>query len=318
MKKLRYYSYNLAVNAIPNHWYRTWMRRQLLPIYQQHQSDIDQRVSYYNRMAAPFCLSEQYCDHQTGRVRQDHGSVYFFDILRVMRWFPNGLFLHYLGGDVTQPPFTPAFVKSRPIHGDNQNAVLLKLNAVRHFQFINDPVPFGQKRDSAVWRGRCFNDKRRQLLQRFYTHPTIDVGDSRPVDDTDQAYRKAPLTPQAQLQYKFILSVEGKDVATNLKWIMSSNSLCLSPPMEYETWFMEGQLIPGVHYAEVNADFSNLEAVIDYYLTHPHEAQAIINNAHQWVNQFRDRQKESVISYLVAEKYFRLSQQVVERTDHAF
>ncbi|WP_108744011.1 glycosyltransferase [Salinivibrio sp. ML198] len=90
---------------------------------------------------------------------------------------------------------------------------------------------------------------------------------------------------------------------------MSSNSLCLSPPMEYETWFMEGQLIPGVHYAEVNADFSNLEAVIDYYLTHPHEAQAIINNAHQWVNQFRDRQKEAVISYLVAGKYFRLSQQ---------
>ncbi|MPS32847.1 MULTISPECIES: glycosyl transferase family 90 [unclassified Salinivibrio] len=309
MKKFQYYSYNIAINAIPKFLYRKLVDRDFDELYRQHQNDIDYRVAYYNRMVQPFSFAPSLIKHATGNLKRDCGSAYFLDMLRVMRRFPDGLFLHYIGGDVINVPTCPAFVKSRPIHGDNQNAVLLKLNAIRHFQFIDDPVPFVQKRDSMVWRGRCFNDKRRQLLQRFYTHPTIDVGDTRPANDTDQAYRKAPLTPQAQLQHKFILSVEGKDVATNLKWIMSSNSLCVSPPMEYETWFMEGRLIPGVHYAEVNADFSNLEEVMDYYLTHPHEAEAIINNAHQWVNQFRDRQKEAVISYLVAEKYFRISQQ---------
>ncbi|OOE88440.1 glycosyl transferase family 90 [Salinivibrio sharmensis] len=310
MKKFQYYSYNIAINAIPKSLYCKLLNKDTYRLYHQHKDYIDDRVAYYNRLAHPFSFVPSLTKHLTGNLKRDCGSAYYLDMLQVMRRFPDGLLMHYIGGDVIDVPVCPAFVKSRPIHGDNQNAVLLKLNAVRHFQFINDPVPFGEKRDSAVWRGRCFNDKRRQLLQRFYTHPTIDVGDTRAASDNDQAYRKAPLTPQAQLQHKFVLSVEGKDVATNLKWIMSSNSLCLSPPMEYETWFMEGQLIPGVHYAEVNADFSNLEAVIDYYLTHPHEAQAIINNAHQWVNQFRDRQKEAVISYLVAEKYFRLSQQL--------
>lgn len=311
VKKFQYYGYNIAINTIPKFLYRKIVDRDFDELYRQHKDYIDDRVAYYNRMAQPFSFVPSLIKHQTGNLKRDCGSAYFFDMLRVMRRFPDGLFLHYIGGDVINVPVCPAFVKSRPIHGDNQNAVLLKLNAIRHFQFMDDPVPFLQKRDSVVWRGRCFNDKRRQLLKRFYAHSTIDVGDTRPVSTDDQFYRKAPLTHQEQLQHKFILSVEGKDVATNLKWIMSSNSLCLSPPMEYETWFMEGRLIPGVHYAEVNADFSNLEAVMDHYLAHPHEAQTIINNAHQWVSQFFDHQRESVISYLVAEKYFRLSQQSI-------
>ena len=47
------------------------------------------------------------------------------------------------------------------------------------------------------------------------------------------------------LNYKFILAIEGYDVATNLKWIMSSNSLAVMPRPTYATWFMEGTLIPG-------------------------------------------------------------------------
>ena len=57
------------------------------------------------------------------------------------------------------------------------------------------------------------------------------------------------------------MSLEGIDVATNLKWIMSSNSLCFSPKLRYETWFMEGKLVPGVHFVEVRDDFDDLAEV---------------------------------------------------------
>ena len=41
-----------------------------------------------------------------------------------------------------------------------------------------------------------------------------------------------------QLNYKFIFCIEGADTATNIKWVMSSNSLCYAKA-KYETWFME-------------------------------------------------------------------------------
>ena len=45
-----------------------------------------------------------------------------------------------------------------------------------------------------------------------------------------------------QLCYKFIFCIEGADTATNIKWVMSSNSLCVMPKPKYETWFMEGKI----------------------------------------------------------------------------
>ena len=48
-------------------------------------------------------------------------------------------------------------------------------------------------------------------------------------------------------------------MSSNLKWIMSSNSIAVMPRPEFETWFMEGRLIPGVHYIEINRDYSDLD-----------------------------------------------------------
>lgn len=63
------------------------------------------------------------------------------------------------------------------------------------------------------------------------------------------------MTLRQHLDYKFILSLEGNDVASNLKWVMSSNSLAVMPRPTCETWFMEGRLIPNYHYVEIKPDF---------------------------------------------------------------
>ena len=105
------------------------------------------------------------------------------------------------------------------------------------------------------------------------------------------------------------LCIEGFDVATNLKWAMSSNSLCLTTKMLYETWFMEGKLEAGKHYVQLEDDYSDLEEKILYYSKHTKEAEEIISNAHQYVSQFQNQQREDVISLLVLNKYFELSGQ---------
>ena len=72
-------------------------------------------------------------------------------------------------------------------------------------------------------------------------------------------WTKPRLNISEQLQYKFILSIEGNDVASNLKWIMSSNSLAVMPKPKFESWFMEGLLIPDYHFVEIKRDYSDLE-----------------------------------------------------------
>ena len=72
------------------------------------------------------------------------------------------------------------------------------------------------------------------------------------------------MTIRQQLNYKYILSVEGNDVATNLKWIMSSNSIVFMTKPTCESWFMEGDLIANFHYVEVKKDWSDIIEKIEY------------------------------------------------------
>ncbi|MDW2127345.1 glycosyltransferase, partial [Vibrio sp. 2033] len=61
---------------------------------------------------------------------------------------------------------------------------------------------------------------------------------------------------------------------------------------------------------EVANDYSDLIEKMEYYIAHPDEAENIINNAHAWVDQFRNQKRERLISLLVAKKYFEKSGQM--------
>jgi hypothetical protein len=85
---------------------------------------------------------------------------------------------------------------------------------------------------------------------------------------------------------------------------MSSNCLAVMPLPKYETWFMEGTLIPNYHYVLIKDDYSDLEERMNYYIEHTDEALNIIQNAHNYVDQFRNKKREDLISLLVLKKYF--------------
>ena len=106
-----------------------------------------------------------------------------------------------------------------------------------------------------------------------------------------------------QLKYKFVLSLEGNDVATNLKWIMSSNSVCIMPRPKYETWFKEGTLIPNYHYIEVLDDYSNIKEIFEEYLKNEKECLSIIKNANNFVGGFLNYDQRLMISRLVVSRY---------------
>lgn len=208
-----------------------------------------------------------------------------------MKYFDADARFDYLFGDIVHEPEAPAFVKSRPITSGATNSVVLKLDRIRHFNFISDPKAFADKKEMLVSRNVVRQPHRRLLLEKYFGHPLCDLGQVN--TDTDHPEWITPyMTMSQQLDYKFIACTEGNDVATNLKWVMSSNSIAVMPAPRYETWFMEGSLIPGVLYIEVAPDYSDLATKLQHYIDHPDEAQAIIDNAHSYVDRFRNRRIE--------------------------
>jgi len=215
----------------------------------------------------------------------------------------------YKLGDVTKVPDQPSFVKSRPIEGSNSNSILLKLNAGRFYNFQKDLLSFNDKKPIAVFRGPCHKKHRQVFIDQTYRFPNTDIGDTR-ISERLQPYYKGFMSQSDQLKYKYIISVEGNDVATNLSWIMASNSLAFMTKPTYEGWFMQGRLIPNHHYVLLRDDYSDLPEKIDYYNRHTQEALDIISNAQKHVAQFFDHKREKLISLLVLKKYFELSGQM--------
>ena len=100
------------------------------------------------------------------------------------------------------------------------------------------------------------------------------------------------------------MCVRGNDVATNLKWVMSSNSIAVMPPPDVESWYMDGLLIPDYHYIAIKPDYSDLIEKTQWYAAHPADAEAIIHNAHQWTARFRDMRIERRTMEEVIYRYF--------------
>ena len=175
--------------------------------------------------------------------------------------------------------------------------------------FVNDQKPFTEKMNKAIFRGKIrFSRQREQFLNMYFGSSFCDCG----VVDKNSNHPEW-LTPKKtikeHLDYKFIMALEGNDVASNLKWVMSSNSIAVMPRPTCETWYMEGKLIPNYHYIEIKNDLSDLEERLQYYIDHPEEAQQIINHAHEYVHQFMDDEREELIQILVMDKYLKMTEQ---------
>lgn len=304
--KFTYYLVNVLQLLIPNVFYRNSLDKIINnPLDLEY---IQKRVDYYNKLEYCFDLDKDTVSIQKF-IKDEQKKTYYFDLLKYFRYFNKNFKVSYLFGDITEIPKVPSFLKSRPIEGENQNSILMKLNKIRHFVFVNDTLKFEDKHDTLVWRGKCNIAHRQKFIQAFYDKPYCNVGQTN-TKNTDVPWQKSKMQLKEQLHYKFILTIEGNDVATNLKWVMSSNSLAFMCKPTYETWFMEGKLIPNHHYVLLKEDYSDLKDKIEYYSTHIDEAKIIIQNAHKHVEQFKNKKRESIISLLVLKKYFEKSKQL--------
>lgn len=333
--KNNYFLYNckgIARSLVPSVFLPKNREKILCDLAKRQDVDyIKKRVDYYCRLSKHITLDEYAQELQNLRWARKK-TVYYFDTYEYAQYFPQHFRAHFAFGDVYFTPAKPSITKSRPIESyaaqqnlqpiilhmqemtggeadsiDSippfENSTLLNLAKIRHFTFINDPYSFEEKRDVLFYRGGIYQPHRIAFFRQYFHHKMCDLGHTGN-KTIHKNWQKPKIGIKGHLPYKFLLSLEGNDVASNLKWVMSSNSLCVMPRPKCETWFMEGTLVPNVHYAAIKDDYSDLEERLNFFIKNPNEAKRIITNAHEYVRQFFDKKREDIISLLVLEKYF--------------
>lgn len=238
-------------------------------------------------------------------------SAYYIDMERLTAYFPRGLKCHWTPGDIFHNPPVPSLIKARRLDEPGaDNCVLLPLNRVRHFPMPHDHIPFEAKEPVLFFRGKIGDKPARiRFFEQYHSHPGMDLGDtSRHPVRPEWGAKKVSIA--AHFRYRYILILEGNDVATALQWCMGSNCVPVMTRPAVEHILMHSALVPGVHYIEIAPDFSDVEEKLAYYNAHPAEARAIAEASRAWYAPYRNRRRELLIALLTLHRYFRATGQM--------
>ena len=108
------------------------------------------------------------------------------------------------------------------------------------------------------------------------------------------------------MEYKYLISAEGNDVSSGLKWNLYSNSVVLMPKPTVVSWFMEDHLVPYIHYVPIKDDWSDLKTQVEWCEDNQDKCLEINSNAKQYVQRFIDEQESGFsdeIHDAIIEKY---------------
>ena len=238
------------------------------------------------------------------------------DILNRLSKTVNNKYIAFLWGDNSCYNNKNAIIAKSRIIGDT-NTILLNMDIRRHWGNIINvdryDIPFTRKKDIIIWRGVSTGSEDRKgnrfdLVKKYYNYPLdkIDVGFNKIVQKKNSYnnYIKNNISIKDQLEYKYIISVEGNDVASGLKWQLYSNSVVLMHCPTIESWAMEGQLKPFVHYVPLNSDFSDLTQKYNWCLQNQERCRTISTNATNFIKQFFEYTNENLIADNIMRRYF--------------
>jgi hypothetical protein len=184
--------------------------------------------------------------------------------------------------------------------------ILAPLDTSRHFGSFQEvrkhDIPWEEKVNQAVWRGAmtgiiengkfpydfnvtgeqaletCLKFERCRLVYRNHNTTDVDVGFSscqleelKIIEGIPMMRTRIPISEQ--LKYKMLISVEGNDVATGLKWSLLSTSVVLMPPPTKTIFSLEVLLEPWIHYVPLDVD--NVAEAIRWVVNNDAEARRI-------------------------------------------
>ena len=204
----------------------------------------------------------------------------------------------------------PVLTKARII-GKENNGILLKYEYNYHWRILEtlrDPYKWDEKENNIIWRGSSNTSHQKKynrhlFVNKYYTKYNIGFYDVTRNPTIPIEQNKNNLTIKAQLKYKYLICLEGNDVATSLKWALFSNSVVLMAKPVIEGWLMEGLLEPYFHYVPLKDDFSDLDKIIEWCKNNDDKCQEISINSTKYMSQFLDYNNELKLHNAIVDWY---------------
>lgn len=190
----------------------------------------------------------------------------------------------------------------KDIYSNRMSPILWKLELVRHWNTLPGGLrkdsPWENKTNLAYWGGdftgnyfgttdfeRCQSNQRCRFVLQHAHSKLIDarlchhygILSNNTVNGV-QIIRKRRGVDIVQ-KFKVIISFEGNDVASGLKWMLQSQSVVLMPPPTRTSWAMEELLQPWIHYIPMLQDGSNAEEMVQWVIKNDEKARKIAERA---------------------------------------
>lgn len=208
-------------------------------------------------------------------------------------------------GETGETGRIPMIRKSR--RGNDTTSIIYNFRTLRlttpSYDARRADIPWNKKDNNVIWRGATTGQEQRVNLVTSY-YNKYDVGFSSIKQKPEMsAFKKKSVTIQDQLKFKFIISLEGNDVASNLRWILASNSVPIMKKPNWQSWIMEYRLQPNVHYLELNDDMSNLEEVLSWAATNDNLCEEIGQNGKNYMSQFLNEENDLPVQKSLLEEF---------------
>ena len=158
-------------------------------------------------------------------------------------------------------------------------------------------------------REGCDVFERCRLAYNLHNSSLVDAGIRLALNVSGRDLSRPSLAVSELLRYKMLISVEGNDVATGLKWNVMSNSVVLMVPPFKSTFVLEHLLEPWVHYVplEPALDRESVEERVRWVIDHEDEARAIAARARTFMQDlWHHQEEEEEIMDRIAQRYLAL------------
>lgn len=189
----------------------------------------------------------------------------------------------YLYTNKTLSSSFPVLSLFRKINNNGKNVIIPLVNK----EINKDTKSFEDKKDNIVWRGSNAGGYKRIGIEKWSQKYNVGFNkfDSKKYKGSNdlRIHAKSNLSIMQQLDYKYILMLEGNSVPKGLKQALGSNSVVFMPKPTIESSLLESKLRPYVHYIPVKSDLSDLERKLNWAKKSPEIVKDIIKRANDYV-----------------------------------
>lgn len=125
----------------------------------------------------------------------------------------------------------------------------------------------------------------------------VNLRNGLKTENLPEVFSSRRLEKKEILQYKIVISLEGNDISSGLKWMLFSNSVVMMQPPTVTSWAMEEVLEPWVHYIPLSKDGSNAEEMVKWVGENDRKAQRIAERSALFMYDFlyhKDAEKDNL------------------------